>query len=270
MNYFETEILSRRFRGYVPEATERSYYHGKRPAVVIYPGGGYALTYEGEAEPIALKFAAEGIPAFVLDYTCNTDGKGVYPKPMQEAFAAIRYVRENAEKFGIDPKNIASLGFSAGGHLCACTGTLWDKPVAKDWVGDEPEKSRPDKMILCYAVLKAKGMTHVGSFVNLFGPHEPDDPRLALVDAVENCGRNTPPTFLWATAGDDAVPVVNTVQFAEKLAECGVPFALHVWEHGHHGLCLGNHVTEARPYGQNDEVVGWVEEVVRFLYTPTA
>ena len=267
MKYSESTIEGRPFRAYIPTATERSYGHEKRPAVVIFPGGGYYFTYEGEAEPIALKFAAEGVPAFILDYTCKDTHDAVYPAPMKEAFAAIRFVREHADEYGVDPRNIASLGFSAGGHLCGCTGTLWNKEIASDWVGEDPALSRPDKLILCYAVLKAAAPTHSGSFENLLGEGAfPDDPRLPSLDPVANVDRFTPPAFLWATAADTAVPVVNTLQFAEKLAENGVPFALHVWEHGDHGLCLGNHVTQNQPFGKDDEVSGWVSEAVQFLF----
>lgn len=267
MRYIEEKIKNRPFRAYLPTATERSHYRGKRPAVVIFPGGGYAFTYEGEAEPIALRFAAEGIPAFVLDYTCADSAREVYPKPMIEAFAAIRFVREHAEEYGIDPHNIASLGFSAGGHLCGCTGTLWNKPIAKDWVGEKPELSRPDKLILCYAVLKAEPPTHKGSFDNLLGEGAAwEDARLPLLDAVKNVDGETPESFLWSTAADTAVPAVNTLDFARALAERGVPFELHIWRHGEHGLCLGNQVTQDQPFGQDDEVSEWMREAIKFMY----
>lgn len=271
MKYLEIKIERRPFRGYLPDATERSFYGGKRPAVVIFPGGGYAFTYEGEAEPIALKFVSEGIPAFLLDYTCaETEGEsaeaGVFPKPLREAFASIRFVRAHAREFGIDPGRIAACGFSAGGHLCACTGTLWNKPFAREWVGGDPAFSRPDRLILCYAVLRSRGETHPGSFLNLLGANAESDPRLPLLDAVENVDVFTPPSFLWTTSEDDAVPAAGSLRFAEKLAANRVPFALHVWRHGGHGLCLGNQVTQAHPFGADDEVSGWTAEAVKFLY----
>ena len=145
-------------RCYIPDLGGVPKYAGNRPAVIIFPGGGYSITYHGEAEPIALKYVADGICAFILDYSCAPVR---FPIPQLEAFKAIRYVRENAERFGIDPHNIATTGFSAGGHLCSCTGTLWNKfqeYFEKEGMNDvDARVYRPDKMILCYPVIRSTG-----------------------------------------------------------------------------------------------------------------
>ena len=266
MRVFSETILGRRLDCYLPDATERSYYRGKRPALVIFPGGGYESTYEGEGEPIALRFAAAGIPSFVLYYTCAPETDILYDKPMAEAFTAIRFVSTNAEEFGIDPDNISACGFSAGGHLCGCTATLWDKPVAAGLVGDRPRLSRPDKVILSYAVLKGEKPTNEITIRNLLGSRESDPEERKRFDPVGNVDAQTPPAYLWSTSEDEAVPVRATLEFSLALAEKCIPFELHVWPYGHHGLCLGDQVTEAHPYGEEHPSSAWVADAVRFLY----
>lgn len=266
---FETiDILSRPMRAYIPDGTARAYYKGKRPAVIVFPGGGYEITYEGEAEPIALRFAAEGICAFVLDYTVTTVSETVFPHPQKEAFAAVRYVRAHAEEYGIDPENIATCGFSAGGHLCACTGTLWNKPEAAQFFDVETEAwlSRPDKLILCYPVIRGKAPGHICSFYNLFGKENTTDELVEAYSLQNRVDAETPKTFLWATAADDCVPVESSLGFASALAAHGVKFELHVWQNGGHGLCLGDHVTQSFPKKDTLPVAEWTRLAVDFMY----
>ena len=266
MRVFTESICGRPLVCYLPDATERSYYHGHRPAVVIFPGGGYAMTYEGEGEPMALRFASAGIPAFVLYYTTTSESEELYTEPMREAFAAIRYVREHAAEFGIDPDNIGACGFSAGGHLCGCTATMWNKPVAKELVGDRPRMSRPDKAILCYGVLKGIPPTNEYTIRALLGEKASSEEERRRFDPVLNVDKETPPAFLWATAADEAVPVRCSMEYAGALDGFGIPFEIHVWPTGHHGLCLGDQVTEARPYGDRHPSSDWMEAAVRFMY----
>ncbi len=267
MRYEEMRLLGRRFRAYLPDATERSYYRGRRPALLVLPGGGYEFTYEGEAEPIALRFASEGIAAFVLDYTCSAPaygGKAAYPSALQEGFAALRWIREHAAECGIDPENVTACGYSAGGHLCACLGTLWNKPEGL-LAPEEMRQSRPDKLLLCYPVIRFLPPCHEGSVRGFFGELPSEDRRKAF-SPQERVDAETPPAFLWATAEDDAVPVVGALQFAQALSQYGTPFELHVWPHGGHGLCLGDQVTQPIPYGSAHPSAEWTREATRFLY----
>jgi len=258
----------RTLHGYIPHATARSYYRGRRPAVIIFPGGGYSGTYEGEAEPIALEFAAAGVCAFVLDYSCKTRSAAVWPYAQIEAFAAIRFVRENAAEFGIDPANIATLGFSAGGHLCGCTGTLWNKPVMAEHLGEAARASRPDKMILCYPVIRAFPPCNRGSFVNLLTAAglENDEAMLTAVSLEQQVDAETPPSFIWATAEDKGVPIQGALEFAHALADQRIHCEMHIWPHGPHGLCLGNHVTQAVPFEEPLACAPWIKDAIRFLY----
>ena len=257
---------ARRFRCYIPDGTQRAYYKGKRPAVVIYPGGGYSGTYEGEAEPIALAFTAAGICTFVLDYSCKSIAEKVFPYAQKEAFAAVRYVREHAEEYGIDPNNVSTLGFSAGGHLCGCTGTLWNKPIMAEYLGENARASRPDKLILCYPVLRAHKPCHRGSFVNLLGDLVNDEEMLNAVSLEAQVDDETPPAFLWATSEDTGVPIQGTLQFAAALADHRTHCEVHIYPHGGHGLCLGNQVTQAIPYENAMTCAEWIPAAIRFVY----
>lgn len=270
MRIEQIDILGRNMTAYLPDATQRSYYRDARPAVVIFPGGGYEFTFEGEGEPIALRLAADGVVPFVLSYSCadHPDCGALYPHVVQEAFAAVRHVRENAAKYGIDPHNIATCGFSAGGHLCACTGTLWNKPEAETLFASREEAlaSRPDKLLLCYAVIRGEEPCLRWCFNHFFGTQDPSREQLKAFSMQERVDAHTPPAFLWATSEDMTVPVAGTLEFAHALAANGVPFEMHIWEHGIHGLCLGNHVTQTLPFGQAMPIERWAAEAVRFLF----
>jgi len=257
-------------RAYIPDVSGRTSYAGKRPAVIIFPGGGYGFTFSGEAEPIAMKYAADGICAFVLDYSCAPHR---FPIPQLQAFAAIRWVREHAAEFGIRPDNIATTGFSAGGHLCACTGTLWNKAAFQPYFAeagmDDADVSvyRPDKLILCYPVIKAfTGFHHHGSFCNLLGDRVDNEDLRHLLALDEQVDAETPPTFIWHTSEDTGVPIRNSLDFASALATLGKPVEMHIFLHGGHGLCLGTCVTDDRPFTEPHEVSEWIYKAIRFAY----
>lgn len=206
-------------------------------AIIICPGGGYGALAEHEGATYAQWFHHHGIAAFVLRYRLGSTGYR-HPVPLTDATRALRLVRSRAKEWGIDPKRIGIIGSSAGGHLAATLLTHWDAgdPKAEDPI--ERESSRPDFGILCYAVISMGELTHEGSRRNLLG----DAPDPALVRLLSNelqVTASTPPCFLWHTSDDAAVKVGNSLEFASALARAGVPFDLHVYEHGAHGLGLG-------------------------------
>ena len=204
-------------------------------AVVVVPGGGYGMRAEHEGEPIAKWLNTLGISAFVLRYRVAPYR---YPAALLDAQRAIRTVRHDAEAYGIDPQRVGLLGFSAGGHLTATAGTQYDRgqPDAADPV--ERQSCRPDALVLCYAVITLKEpYAHLGSRDNLLGPDF--DP--ALRDSLCNDERvtdDTPQTFLWHTSDETPVPVQNSLLFASALHKHNVPFDLHVYAKGNHGLGL--------------------------------
>ena len=231
----------------------------RRPAVLILPGGGYARTSAREAEQVALRFAACGYVPFVLDYSC---APSVFPTALREAAFAMRYIRENASEFEVNPRMVAALGFSAGGHLCGTLGMLFDCDEVLD-IGSA-RLLRPDALVLCYPVAVSWGATHEGSFENLSGGDEKLRQRLSLETCVR---RDMPPVFLWHTRDDATVPVRNSLILAGALEEAGVDFALHIYRHGQHGLSTADEMAfpaYAVPEVSRD-VTGWLNRALEFL-----
>ena len=255
-------------RCYIPDDGGKPRYAGRRPAVIVFPGGGYGFTYSGEAEPIALQFAAEGICAFVLDYACAPVR---FPVPQLQAFKTVRLVREHAADFGIDPNNISTLGFSAGGHLCSCTGTLWnkfDKYFAAEGMDDADRRVyRPDRLILCYPVIVFRPSLHEkGSFKNLLGDDYENDELRQFLSTDLQVDAETPPAFLWTTSEDTGVPIRNSLAFAAALSDAGKTVELHVYPHGGHGSCLGTCVTNSIPRSASMASSEWIRKAVEFVY----
>ncbi len=225
------------------------------PAVLVCPGGGYGHLANHEGEPIAQWLNSLGISAFVLRYRI---APYQYPAAWLDAQRAIRMIRAHANTYGIDSNRVGILGFSAGGHLTATVGTMYDNgdPASTDFI--ERQSSRPDLMILCYAVLAMKGpYSHEGSRRNLLGDN-PDPELLARMNTVDQVTPDTPPTFLWSTTDDTAVPVVNSLLFAEALHRHGVLFDLHVYEQGQHGLGLASDVPHVRNW--TDACASWLKK----------
>src|SRR5258708_6458810 len=218
---------------YFPESGKAS-----GAAIVICPGGGYGMLASHEGADYARFFNEQGIAGFVLKYRLGSGGYR-HPVMLQDAARALRTVRARATEWKLDPKRLGIIGSSAGGHLASTLLTHFDqgKPDAADPI--ERVSSRPDLGILCYAVITMGRFTHQGSKNNLLGKNPSDD----LVSGLSNelrVTKDTPPCFIWHTWEDPAVPVENSLQFAEALRKAGVPFDLHIYQKGNHGLGLGS------------------------------
>ena len=205
-------------------------------AMVICPGGGYGGLADHEGEGYAKWFAENGVTAFVLKYRLGSAGYR-HPVMLQDVSRAIRTVRANACQWGVDPKRIGVIGSSAGGHLASTVLTHFDAgdPQSSDPV--ERVSSRPDLGILCYAVVTMMEKTHGGTRDNLLGEN-PSPELLELLSNEKQVTPQTPPCFIWHTVEDGAVPVENSLEFALALRRAGVPFDLHLFERGGHGLGL--------------------------------
>ena len=199
------------------------------------PGGGYGGRADHEGEPIARMLNEHGIAGFVCHYRVAPYR---HPVPLMDASRAIRWVRRHADEYNVNPKRVGVLGFSAGGHLASTVATHYDAGEARAADPVEREGSRPDAAVLCYPVISFEPpFRHVGSMNNLLGADPPDGLRLSLSNELQ-VTEDTPPTFLWHTAEDAGVPVENSLLFASALSAKGVPFELHVYPHGAHGLGL--------------------------------
>ena len=214
-------------------------------AMVICPGGGYGGLADHEGKAYALWLRDQGIAGFVLKYRLGSAGYR-HPVMLQDAARALRLVRSKAGEWKLDPKRIGIIGSSAGGHLASTLLTHFDagNPNAADPI--DRENSRPDLGILCYPVITMGDKTHHGSRDNLLGK----DASPELIAELSNelhVTKDTPPCFLFHTSEDSAVPVENSLTFAAALRKAGVPFDIHIYEKGRHGIGLG-----FQPYSEYD------------------
>ncbi len=219
---------------------------GPAGAVIVCPGGGYERKAAHEGAPIAQMINAAGAHAFTLDYRVKPYR---HSAPLADARRAIRYVRAHAKQLGVLPDKIAILGFSAGGHLSACCGTLYDAgdPASPDPV--ERVSCRPDAFAPCYAVLSFELIDWPDARRDLIGEDgRQGDSRALCLD--KQVTRDTPPCFLWHTAQDGVVSAQHSLRFAGALLENNVPFALHVYPYGKHGIGLGENNAQARRWPQ--------------------
>ncbi|MGN1164636.1 MAG: alpha/beta hydrolase [Candidatus Ornithospirochaeta sp.] len=206
-----------------------------RPMVVIFPGGGYMMKAENwEGERVALEYNRAGFNAAVVDYPVSPD---IHPYPLIAAAEAMCFVRENSEKLGIRKEMVVALGFSAGGHLAASLSTLWNKGILEEY-GIDPVLARPDASVLCYPVITTGKGTHIGSIENLTGTSDSESKEWKLLSLEDQVDSMTPPAFLWHTYEDSVVGVENSLSYAFSLRENGVPFELHIFGEGDHGLSL--------------------------------
>jgi acetyl esterase/lipase len=237
---------------YLPEADKAT-----GAAIVICPGGGYGGLANHEGEHYARFLNEHGIAGFVLKYRLGAGGYR-HPIMLGDAARAVRLVRARAGEWKINHRRIGIMGSSAGGHLASTLMTHFDagNPHATDPV--DQESSRPDLGILCYPVITMGEFTHKGSLYNLLGP-EPTKEALKDVSNELQVTSKTPPTFIWHTWEDKGVPVENTLLFADALRKAGVPFDLHVYEKGAHGLGLGT-----RDW-QPDQRHPWTRDLVYWL-----
>ncbi|SFE03975.1 alpha/beta hydrolase fold [Paenibacillus catalpae] len=208
-----------------------------RPIILITPGGGYGIVSEREAEPVAIAFYNAGYHAAVLRYSCGEDARDM--QPMIEAFESIRLFKERAEEWRIAEDKIAVCGFSAGGHLAASTGTMWNEPALMERLNRTRDIGKPNAIILGYPVISSGEFAHRGSFYNLSGSHE-DDAAAEFFSIDKRVNSETPPTFIWHTEDDPAVTVENALLLISALRKHQVPFECHIFNKGQHGLSMCN------------------------------
>jgi len=208
-----------------------------KTAVIIAPGGGYQhLSMEKEGSDCAKWLNAHGVAAFVLKYRLGP--KYHHPAELGDAQRAIRTVRAKAAEWGIAPDHIGMWGFSAGGHLTASAGTLFDKGPAASADAIDKESARPDFLVLSYPVITLEDpFVHKGSRQYLLGD-SPDPKLVELLSPEKHVTKETPPTFIYSTTDDQTVPILNSVMFYAALVAAKVPAEMHIFGHGPHGTGL--------------------------------
>lgn len=179
----------------------------KRSVVLICPGGGYQMTSDREAEALAVRFMAMGYHAAILRYSV---APARFPEALLQLATAVAMLRENAEKWHIDTEKIVVQGSSAGGHLAASLGVFWNKPFVAEALGMDSEKFRPNGLMLSYPVITSGEKAHKGSFESVLGEDYADEEKRRFLSLEYNVTKDTPSTFLWHTAPEEAFQTVQT------------------------------------------------------------
>lgn len=205
-------------------------------AVIIIPGGGYSVVvYGGEGVSNAKELAKNGIAAFVLKYRLPDDSIMLNKTlgPLQDAQQAIKLVRENAAKWGVDVKKVGVIGFSAGGHLAATAATHFQKPVIENANGTN---LRPDFQVVVYPVISMQdSLTHRDSRNSLLG-RNPSKELIVQYSNELQVTADTPPAYITHAADDKTVDVDNSIAYFEQLRHHNVPVELHIYQKGGHGF----------------------------------
>jgi len=238
---------------YLPDPTNTT-----DAAMVICPGGGYEHLAPHEGRDYALWLNQHGVTCFVLKYRLGSGGYH-YPAEFQDVTRALRWARAHAADYKIDPHRIGIMGSSAGGHLAATLLTHFDSGNTNADDPIERQSSRPDLGILCYAVISMGEYTHQGSRENLLGKH----PSRKLVKLLSNelqVKTNTPPCFIWCTYEDKTVPMENSLMFAEALRKNHVPFDLHIYQKGSHGMGLKDKPPFTHPHPWAGDCLFWLKQ----------
>ena len=228
----------------------------KRSVILMCPGGGYEMTSDREAEPMAMQFLAMGYHVAILRYSvCPVR----YPAALLQVAESVLYLKEHADEYHIDPEKIVVQGCSAGGHLAANYGIAWNSPFLTKLMGmeNDPERLCVAGLLLCYPVITSGEKAHEESFRNLLGEqYEEKKEELSLENQVTP---DTPPTFLWHTATDETVLVENSLYFFQSCLQQGVSAELHIYPVGGHGLSLANEETcRANGIGVQKECQSWI------------
>lgn len=232
----------------------------KRPCLIVCPGGGYGMCSQREWEPIALPFAADGYNVFVLRYSVAPHR---FPTQLREVAAVLELIAENRDEWHCDTEKVAIMGFSAGGHLAAHYSVRYDCDAVRAVF---PESKPVHASVLCYPVISAAfPECHRGSFENLLGQFPTRREDVEFFSCEYGVTDQTPPAFLWHCADDTCVPVKNSLAYAAALSAKGVPFELHVYPTGGHGIstCDDQTLNEVQEYHR--VASHWIPDAKRWL-----
>ena len=237
---------------------------GTRDAMLVVPGGGYnVVCNDREGEPIAMAFAARGMAAFVLHYSVKEEAAGF--RPLTEAFLAVAYIRAHAAELAID--RVFAVGFSAGGHLCAALGTMYDLPEEKAKAGITGNENKIDGMVLIYPVISAMADEKtLGCFGNILGKMPETEEEKRRYSMEYRVTDSTVPAFIVHTFADELCPVQNSLRMMDALAEHHVFCEAHLYPTGPHGIALANKTTWCENPGWLDPAAArWPDDVMVWM-----
>lgn len=246
---------------YLPDNSPDIDEYRKRKTIIICPGGGYHLTSDREAEPVALKLVGEGYNVFILRYSV---APASFPTALCEVATAVSMIREHYMEWNVDVDKIVVAGFSAGGHLAASLATLWHTEFLEEQTGLRKEQYKPNGVMLGYPAITAGTYAHRGSFENLL---QNMDTYKNMVSIEENVTENMPKTFLWHTYDDQLVPVENSLLLVIAMKRYNIPLELHIYPHGIHGLSLADAKSAKKTEEGyiNKHCQSWVPLFIRWL-----
>ncbi|MCR4823081.1 MAG: alpha/beta hydrolase [Treponema sp.] len=246
---------------YILDSSQKYCKDRKRPFVLVIPGGGYNHFGQREQEAIAIKMNSLGFNSAVLYYTLAPMR---FPQALVDLSQAVALIRSKAEEWNTDSEKIILCGFSAGGHLASSLGAFWNSAFLKDYISCKSEEIKPNYLLLSYPVVTSEEIfCHKGSIENVIGSIPEDEAekickslgKSSMKDVVsieKNISKDFPPTFIWHTLEDQAVPAKNTLLLANALYENGIPCEYHLFNRGKHGLALASAET-ADPDGSMAE-----------------
>lgn len=245
-----------------------SYVHNEdenmRPSIIIAPGGSYCFVTSAEGDNVAKEFYKRGFNTFVIVYSTNPMfDQPLHLQPLKDISRAVLYIRKNADHFRTEKDKIAICGFSAGGHLCA---SLAVHHQAKELISDIDYfgvSNRPNALILGYPVITSNEYGHQNSFTALFG-NNPSQSDLDYMSLEKHVSIDSPPTFLWHTVPDVTAPLENSLLYAQACRRNGVPFELHIFGNGKHGISLANEEWAKGEY-QGDYCTQQYYETIKYL-----
>lgn len=234
--------------------------HQKRPCMLLCPGGGYRIVSPREAEPIALHLFPAGFNVFILTYSTQPN---CFPTQIREVAAAMEVIYAHGEEWNCNLEKIAIMGFSAGAHLSAHYANRYDCPEVREVF---PDSKKVKATVLCYPVITGDhAFCHKGSMEKLSGhiPHTREDAEKFSCEKMVT--ESTPPAFIWATASDPIVPVNNSLLYAQALSAHGVPFELHIYPFGKHGLATSDLWTNTEIPPEVACTADWIPNLKKWL-----
>ena len=233
--------------------------NNKRPCMIVCPGGGYAYCSAREAEPVALEFLPEGFNCFVLTYSTKPHS---FPSQLLEVAATMELIYQNADKWHCDTEKVAIMGFSAGGHLAAFYSNMY---ACKEVREHFAESKKVNASVLCYPVITGDfDYTHQGSIINVAG-HAPSQAEKGFFSCEKRVSEDTPPAFIWHTAEDSTVNVNNSLLYAQALSKNKIPFELHIYPYGNHGLATADRQTNNELQKKDAHTASWLPAAKKWL-----